>query len=163
MVFVGDEDVERRILESIQALGHSVVAIAREASGSKDPQVLELARQHEAILITKDKGFGQLVVSQGQSCRGLVLLRLAGLKSAAMACRVVDVIETYGPQLEGSFTVVKPLQVRIRPLLAQSDRTTDLRLLAYAALGGSSLRRSGSAGGSASFLSLPEKSMMWAC
>lgn len=124
MVLVGDESVDRRILEALEELGHTVIMVDREAPGIDDGKVLEMARQYDAVLVTRDKDFGQLVVSQSQPCRGVVLLRLSGLRAAARVRTAVDAFVAHFPQLEGSFMVVRPGHVRIRalrPRLAQPE------------------------------------------
>lgn len=116
LVFVGDESVDLPVLQKLSELGHRVIVIAHQAPGISDLEVLEIARAHDAILITSDKDFGELVVKQKQRCRGVVLLRLFDLDPATMAARVVAAFHDHGPEWEGAFTVVNPRQIRIRPL-----------------------------------------------
>lgn len=116
MTFVGDESVDLPVLEALQGLGLSVIVVGKVASGSTDPEVLELARRSDAIVITSDKGFGELVVRQGQRCRGVVLLRLPDLTPTQMAAKVVQEYQEHGQQWDGSFTVIRSRLTRIRPL-----------------------------------------------
>jgi predicted nuclease of predicted toxin-antitoxin system len=61
MKIVVDEGVERPIVVRLRADGHNVLYIAEIAPGSKDRDILELAHNEKALLITLDKDFGDLV------------------------------------------------------------------------------------------------------
>ena len=82
--------------------------------GISDHDVLNLANHEEAILITADKDFGELVFRQGKVAPGIVLVRLAGLSPAIKAEIVAAAIMDHITQLLRSFTVLMPDSVRIR-------------------------------------------------
>lgn len=116
MKFVADESVERPISRALEQMGHEVWEICAHASGVSDRRVLELTRQRDAILLTADKDFGDLVYIEHEEVRGVVLLRLQGLPLRAMVERSVAAIEAHIGELEQSFLVVGQRQVRVRPL-----------------------------------------------
>jgi predicted nuclease of predicted toxin-antitoxin system len=68
--FVADESVDRPIYERLRREGHSVEAITERSPGAADPDVLQLARQLDAVLVTADTDFGELVFRQGQATAG---------------------------------------------------------------------------------------------
>ena len=78
--------------------------------------MLELTRQRDAILLTADKDFGDLVYIDREEVRGVVLLRLQGLPLRAMVERSVAAIEAHLGELDQSFLVVGQRQIRVRPL-----------------------------------------------
>lgn len=115
MKFVADEGVDGAIVQTLRGIGHEVFYVAEAAPGLTDDEVLELANSRNAILLTADKDFGELVFRLGQVHTGVVLLRLMGLASALQAQIVVEVVERHGAQMKRTFTVVTPKMVRIRP------------------------------------------------
>jgi predicted nuclease of predicted toxin-antitoxin system len=58
---VADEKIEPSLVLRLRAEGHTVSAIAEFASGVVDLEVLQIARESEALILTKDKDFGELV------------------------------------------------------------------------------------------------------
>jgi predicted nuclease of predicted toxin-antitoxin system len=72
------------------------------------------ANARNAILVTADKDFGDLVFRQGLVHSGVVLLRFAGLANATKADIVAEVCRDRAAELVGVFSVVSPGQVRIR-------------------------------------------------
>jgi predicted nuclease of predicted toxin-antitoxin system len=85
VTFVADESVDRQIVEAVRRLGYAVVSIAESAPGIADENVLGRANDAQSVLLTADKDFGELVFRQCRLHAGVVLLRLAGLASAAKA------------------------------------------------------------------------------
>ena len=116
MKFIADESVERAVYRALEQLGHEVLDVCTHASGASDRHVLALARQQDAILLTADKDFGDLVYIELENVRGVVLLRLQGIPLLAMVDRGVAAIEAYVHELDDHFLVVTATQVRIRPL-----------------------------------------------
>lgn len=107
MKIVADEGIERPVVLRLRAEEHQVIHIAEIAPGSTDPEVLELANQAEALLITYDKDFGDLLFYRGYYSHGVMLLRLPdSLSSLEKADVVVDVIREKRDELFQSFTVV---------------------------------------------------------
>lgn len=88
--------------------------MAETGNGATDEEVLTLARDRDAILLTADKDFGDLIHRQQALPSGIVLLRLAGLSTQAKADAVLSVVRDHGLGLRASFAVVSPGLVRIR-------------------------------------------------
>lgn len=116
MKFVADESVEQPISLALERMGHEVWEVVRHASGIKDREVLARARQQEAVLITADKDFGDLIYLEREKVRGVILLRLQGIPLREMVQRVVEAVEAHLQELEGSFLVITTLQIRVRRL-----------------------------------------------
>lgn len=55
MNFVADESVDAPIYKTLLNAGHTVFAIVENNPGIDDEQVLQIAYQKKAILITQDK------------------------------------------------------------------------------------------------------------
>lgn len=82
MNFLADEGVDRQIVERLRQIGHQVLYIAEMEPGISDDEVLERANDNEALLITLDKDFGELVFRQAKVNAGVILVRLGGLSPA---------------------------------------------------------------------------------
>ena len=114
MELVADEGVESGIDERLRLDGHSVLYIAESARQSDDMEVLRIANDNNAVLLTMDKDFGQLVFQQRLIHSGGILGRLAGLSTEAKAEIVSRAIRERGLEMIGAFAVVSPKLVRIR-------------------------------------------------
>jgi predicted nuclease of predicted toxin-antitoxin system len=114
MNFVLDEHISRHIADALRNDGHDVFCVSERVPSISDDAILAIARETEALVITADKDFGELVYSQRLATRGVILVRLAGLSQPRRAAIVADVVRQHGSELEGAFTVIRPGLVRIR-------------------------------------------------
>ena len=55
MKIVADENVDRLIIDRLRKEGHIVLSVARQFTSSPDSEVLGIARDEQALLITEDK------------------------------------------------------------------------------------------------------------
>jgi predicted nuclease of predicted toxin-antitoxin system len=117
MKFVADEGVDSLIVLRLREAGYSVWYIAEMAAGISDSEVLNLANQEDAILLTADKDFGDLVYRQKRISSGVILVRLHGYLPERKANVIISTLQKYGKELPHSFTVITPTKVRIRPQL----------------------------------------------
>lgn len=115
MRIVADENVDRPVIQRLREDGHEVVAILETEPGASDHDVLESANASRAVLLTADRDFGELAYRLRQVATGVVLIRLAGLTPQSRAQAVSDLFRNHELELENSFTVLTPGQVRIRP------------------------------------------------
>jgi predicted nuclease of predicted toxin-antitoxin system len=106
--------VERQIVERLRQAGHEVLYIAEMEPGIDDDMILAQANARQALLVTLDKDFGELVYRQGLVHAGVILLRLAGLSPETKASLVAQVMQQRGREMVQAFSVVSPGIVRIR-------------------------------------------------
>lgn len=114
MKLVADENLDRSVIQKLREAGHEVISVAEMEPGISDEVVLATANSVEAMLITEDKDFGELVFRRSLVHQGVILLRLAGLPVAAKAELLVATIATHERELNGAFAVVTPRAIRIR-------------------------------------------------
>jgi predicted nuclease of predicted toxin-antitoxin system len=112
--FVADEGIERQIVERLRQKGHSVWYVAEMDPGISDKDVLNVANHEQAILLTADKDFGELVYRQRLINPGVILVRLAGLLSGAKAEIVAKAISSHAEEFTRGFAVITRAAVRIR-------------------------------------------------
>ncbi len=115
MKLVADEGVDRPIVARLREDGHEVDYVAEMAPGIDDDQVLSHANRRQALLITTDKDFGELVFRQGKLNAGVLLLRLAGLAPDQKAETVSGALRAHGTEMESAFSVLSDRMLRIRP------------------------------------------------
>jgi predicted nuclease of predicted toxin-antitoxin system len=77
MQFLLDENTSKSLAKLLNHIGHSTIRIKEVQPGAEDIQVLELAVQNEAVLITLDKDFGELIFKDSKSHSGVIFLKLA--------------------------------------------------------------------------------------
>lgn len=116
MNFVADESVDRHIVDKLRNEGHLIWYIAEMSPSITDNEVLNLAKNQKAPLLTSDKDFGELVFRQNLGSNGVILIRLSGLKPELKATIVHSVISKYEEELSGNFSVISPDTIRIRKL-----------------------------------------------
>lgn len=114
MNFLVDENVSRRIAERLRQDGHTVVLGQQIAHGKPDHEVLSLAQSLNAIVLTEDNDFGDLVMRQQLPSAGVILLRLSGMERPAQPDYVAQIIASNATNIPGHFTVITPSSVRIR-------------------------------------------------
>jgi predicted nuclease of predicted toxin-antitoxin system len=61
MNLLADEGVDRPVVEQLRQDGHDVLYVAEMEPSINDDVVLMRANQHQAVLLTADKDFGELV------------------------------------------------------------------------------------------------------
>ena len=115
MNFLADEGVDFPVVERLRGDGHEVLYVAEMDPGISDEKVLVIANDKNALLLTADKDFGELVYRLRRISAGVLLMRLAGLSSARKAELVSSVVHDHGEKLIHTFTVVTPGMVRVRP------------------------------------------------
>jgi predicted nuclease of predicted toxin-antitoxin system len=113
---VADENIDVQIIERLRADRHSVQSVAEFEPGIDDEAVLRESRETNAILLTADKDFGELVFRQGLVHSGVVLIRLAGMAPETKADIVSEVFAHHAPELYRAFSVLSPRALRIRKL-----------------------------------------------
>lgn len=116
MNLVADESVDQPIVLRLRQSAHRVEAITESTPGLSDEQVLRVAKEQAALLLTQDRDFGELVFRLGRASDGVLLIRLHGLTAADKASRVDAALASHAEQMAGRFSVLTPQTLRIRAL-----------------------------------------------
>lgn len=64
MNLLADESIDRQIVDRLRLDGHDVFYIAEAEPSINDEQVFDRANAQQALLITADKDFGEIVFSR---------------------------------------------------------------------------------------------------
>lgn len=104
----------------LRQLGHDVLSVSENLSGSIDDRVLETAVKEKRVLITNDTDFGEIVFLQKKITAGIVLMRFASEELDKKIETLKHLLKHHSGKLYGHFTVVNERQIRIRPLFDSS-------------------------------------------
>jgi predicted nuclease of predicted toxin-antitoxin system len=114
MNLLADESVQGPIVKRLRQDGHNVLYVSEMEAGIPDETVLQRGNEQDALLLTGDKDFGDLVYRQKLIWRGVVLMRLEGLSNEAKAQIVARALADHGEMMEFSFSVISLGAVRVR-------------------------------------------------
>jgi predicted nuclease of predicted toxin-antitoxin system len=107
-----DANFEGYIVDRLRADGHEVESVLDFAADAADPAVLAASVTFDAVLVSHDKDFGELVFRHNHTHIGIVLTRLAPLSPQAKCDAVSELFASRGTALIGMFTVLAPGKVR---------------------------------------------------
>ncbi len=113
---IADENLDFSIIKSLRQKGFSVISILETYSGISDEEVLSIAVKNNAILITEDKDFGELVYRMKKIHFGVILVRLIGMSSIQKMTICTESIEKNIYEMQNSFSVISSQQTRIKKL-----------------------------------------------
>ena len=114
MILLADESVDGQVVEGLRSEGHSVWYTAEQEPGLADADVFHIANQKEAVLLTADKDFGEIVFRQRHITKGVILIRLAGLSPSRKSLTIASALRDHSGELIDAFTVISPASIRIR-------------------------------------------------
>lgn len=107
MKFLIDENVGKSVAYFLNQFGHTSFRVKKISPGAEDVDVLELALKKEAILITLDKDFGELIFRQGKVHGGVIFLRVEDQASSGIQKALSWFLAIYSQdQIIKSFVVV---------------------------------------------------------
>ena len=112
MRILADENIDYPAGKNLRGSGFDVLSIMDMHRGENDNFVLSVANKLECILLTNDKDFGDLVIRQKLSHKGVVLLRLSSQDITEITNIILRVLKLYGDQLGNKFTVVGDIRIR---------------------------------------------------
>lgn len=111
MRFLLDENIGKKVALFLQQLGHTASRVREINPGIDDYLVLELAVSKDAILITSDKDYGQLVFKERLPHTGVIFLRLQNQSSNSKIEALRMILPKY---IEGKFVVVTEMSGKFK-------------------------------------------------
>jgi predicted nuclease of predicted toxin-antitoxin system len=113
MNILADENIEKSVIDFLHE-SQNIISIAELKPGITDHEVAELANNSNAILLTEDKDFGEIVFRQKMIKSGVILLRLHGQPTQIKINILRELLANHSLEIFGSFTVVTTNGIRIR-------------------------------------------------
>jgi predicted nuclease of predicted toxin-antitoxin system len=114
MKLLADENIEREFIEALRNADFDVLSVRESYIGATDDEILQIAVNEQAVILTYDTDFGELVFRFSLKSHGVILLRLHGLSLTEKIDKTILAIREHGAELEKTFTVVSENSVRIR-------------------------------------------------
>ena len=111
---VADENVDNSIIMSLRSAGYTVHSIAQDHAGITDPQVIEIAKEKKALLLTEDSDFGEWVFAHKVKGVGVIFLRYCIPELSGIIQAIRMVLLNYGDKLHVMFVVVTTKKIRTR-------------------------------------------------
>jgi hypothetical protein len=110
--FLADESFDFAGVRALRAAGYDVAAIVEIAPGTPDPEVLRLGSIDDRVLLTEDKGSGELYRSASHTA-GVILARFPATARTGQGDAVVAAVRQLGERIPGAFVVIQPGRVRV--------------------------------------------------
>jgi predicted nuclease of predicted toxin-antitoxin system len=114
MTIVADESVDQAIVKELITRGYDIYSILLNNFGIEDQNVLKIANEKGAFLITEDKDFGEIAFRFEIQHFGILLIRINDLKRIERTIYVCDLIEKYFEEMKGNFSVLNSKRLKIR-------------------------------------------------
>lgn len=111
---VVDESVDYQIVKTLRKVGYSIFAVVETTPAISDTDVLNIAVENNALLLTEDKDFGELVYRLKMKHCGILLIRLIGCSSEEKAKTTTSAIQKHFNELKNCFAVLSENKLRIR-------------------------------------------------
>ena len=117
---LADENIPASLVRRLRELEDvEVLSVAEDAPGIDDIEVLRRAVEADAVAITADHDFGELVIAQRAEAAGVVLIRVHPIRAHLDA--IVVAIRDHAGELAGNFVVLSLGRLRIRRLPDRGD------------------------------------------
>ncbi len=114
MKLLADENIEREFIEALREADFDVLSVRESYTGFADDEILQVAVNEKAVILTYDTDFGELVFRFSLKSNGVILLRLSGLSLTEKIDKTILAIREHENELENTFTVVSENSVRIK-------------------------------------------------
>jgi len=112
-----DECCEAALGDALRADGHDVDHIAATMSGADDTAVLQQAVAQQRILLTNDRGFGRLSLSdEAAMAVAVVVLRIPEWEAAKRLKALREILSHEPSELFGNLIVLDEDKARLRRL-----------------------------------------------
>ena len=112
LLLVADESVDFRIVTALRNSGLEIYSIAERQASLRDEDVLNVAVSNDALLLTEDKDFGELVFRLRLEHKGILLIRFEEKEKKIES--IAQVILKNINELKNRFSVLSENKLRIK-------------------------------------------------
>src|SRR5438874_7599064 len=113
-MIIADENLDARIISALRER-EEIYSIAERHSGFSDEEVIALAKNSDAIILTLDKDFGEWVFAHHVTGISVVLLRYRFSETEQIISRILSLLKDQ-ESLRGKFTTVTTTKTRSRDI-----------------------------------------------
>lgn len=116
MKFKTDENIPDAATEHFRSLGLDAISVPEQRlAGEPDPLIAEVCRAEDRVIVTADKGFGNIHEFPPEDYAGIVVVRPKLMGPGAITRLVMKVAPKFGTrQLRGRLWIVEDDRVRVR-------------------------------------------------
>ena len=112
--FLVDVGVGKLAERHLAQAGYDVKSVRDVDPFMTDPEILQLAKREQRVVITMDKDFGEYVIRSGAGHYGVLLLRMEDANGERKADVLTRIVVEHDDNLAGRFTVYQRGRLRIR-------------------------------------------------
>ena len=116
MRILADENIYGGIVSWLRDNRHDVVYAAESMRGSGDRAIAARCETEHLVLLTEDKGFGDLAVRGGFRPAGIILLRLDNESSDERLARLIRLWPFIEANITGHLVTLSRQHLRVRSL-----------------------------------------------
>lgn len=111
-----DENLPIEVVALLNDAGHDAMSVIDQGLGGRpDPEVAEICRQEDRVIVTLDLDFADIRIYEPRDFAGIVVLRLTVLDKPRLLSSVKRLILLLVPEaLTGKLWIVNESSVRIR-------------------------------------------------
>jgi len=120
MKLLADVNVPKHMLVRLRADGHEVAAVVDINRRLSDRAILQLSLTEDAVIITQDRDYWQLVMVEQRPCMGVIWVRLARMPHDQRVERLAATLQEPPETFRQWFTVIYPNRVEHYPMTAPS-------------------------------------------
>ena len=113
---IADENVDFRIVNALKNNAFDVISVLKEYRSIADGEVIGLAKQFNALLLTEDSDFGHWVFVQEEKGVSVIFLKYDKKDVLEITDSLIKVFKDYGTSLYGKFVVMTVNKIRIREI-----------------------------------------------
>jgi predicted nuclease of predicted toxin-antitoxin system len=117
--FLADVNVEKPIVDFLSKQGYDVKWIPYYDCEMFDEDLLQMANREQRVLITNDKGFGDLVIMQKKLSAGAILFRVKGQGLPEKIKLMRKLLMGYRDKLLNHYVIISKSKIRVIPLGGQ--------------------------------------------
>ena len=111
---LADENVPRSTIQALRSLGYDVVSVWEVNPGTSDEQVVQLSIGEKRIIITFDKDFGRIALTN-PNVPGVILIRIPPVNPEYITNRIISALKSVENPYN-KLIVVRRNTIRIIPL-----------------------------------------------
>ena len=118
MQFLANENFPRASIYRLRSSGYDVTSVLEQWRGAKDGEVLARARSEKRVILTFDRGYGEMVYRlKLPTPAGIVYFRFNPATPEEPADQLIELLAVGNVSLVGMFSIIERGRLRQRPLL----------------------------------------------
>ena len=111
---LADENISLSLISALRNQGIKVIAATENYKGYEDSEIIKLADENNAIILTEDRDFGEWIFSHRIKSSGVIYLRYEYKDRNKIIEMLIAVLDKYCFELYEKFTVITSEKIRIR-------------------------------------------------